>query len=282
MELMGGTLSLKSEPGKGSVFTLHFKDVPVSAIKPNVNPVTRILSELPDIQFQACRLLIADDEMMNRSLIISSFVGTEVLVFQATNGKEAVEMALKTLPDIILMDFNMPVMDGFSAAKTLKQNPVTKDIPIMAFSASSLFTDLNREEKELFSGFISKPVFITDLFEELSAFLPHSRNKTVESELFKKKDFLSAVASDQLVLNKEIFVALDLNFSSRYTVVNESNSMNQTLQFAEDLKSFARENDFKSIELYSKKVIEACKNFDINQVTRLLEKFPALLSQFKN
>jgi two-component system sensor histidine kinase EvgS len=282
MELTGGTLNLKSEPGKGSVFTMYFKDIPVTSLNADAKIEDHPMSHLLDIQFHACRLLIADDEIMNRSLISSSFIGTEVIVFQAENGKEAVEMARKTLPDVILMDFNMPVMDGFAAAEKIKQNPETKKIPILAFSASSLITDLTGEEKELFSGFISKPVFITDLFEELSTFLPHTRKKSVEGELLGNKDFMSAVASDQLGLNKNVFSELDLKFSDRFSEVKKSNSMNLTLQFAEDLKAFALKNDFKSIELYSKKVIEACKNFNIDKVKQLLEKFPSILSQFKN
>ena len=282
MELMGGTLSLQSEPGKGSVFTIHFKDVPITALKSDLKTTSPPMSESQDIQFQACRVLIADDETMNRSLIISSFVGTDVVVFQASNGQEAVEMARKTLPNIILMDFNMPIMDGFDAAKTLKQNQETKDIPILAFSASSLFTDLTSDEKELFSGFISKPVFITDLFEELSTFLPHSRKKTIEGEILVNKDFADALASDKKHLGPNVFLDLDSKFSGRLIEVKNANSMNLTLQFSEDLKAFALKNDFKSVELYSKKVVEACNNFNVDQVTQLLKKFPKILSQLKN
>ena len=177
MELMGGLLTLKSEPGKGSVFTMHFRGIPVVTSKPGKNTSNRNISEISDIQFQTCRLLIADDEVMNRSLINSYFQGTEVQVFQAENGKEAIEMVIKTIPHVILMDFNMPVTDGLEATKMLKQYPATMEIPVFAFSAASLFTNLAAEEKQLFAGFITKPVFITELFEELSNHLPHKRRQ---------------------------------------------------------------------------------------------------------
>jgi two-component system sensor histidine kinase EvgS len=177
MEMMGGKLTLKSEPGKGSVFTMHFSNIPVATSKSGKKSSNHIISEISDIQFQTCRLLIADDEVMNRSLVSSYFEGTEVHVFQAENGKEAIEMATKTLPQVILMDFNMPVMGGLEATKMLKQNPATKEIPVIAFSASNLLTGLATEEKHLFAGFITKPVFITELFEELSNFLPHNRRQ---------------------------------------------------------------------------------------------------------
>jgi len=281
MELMGGSLNLKSEPDKGSVFTLHFKDIPVTSIKSNEKTLAHTTLELPEIQFKSCRILIADDEAMNRSLIISSFAGTEVIVFQAENGKDAVEMAIKTMPAVILMDFNMPVIDGFEAARTLKQNPITKEIPILAFSASSLFVDLSNEEKELFSGFISKPVFISDLFEELSPFLPHTRNKTMEGELLKSKEFENVIRSDRELMNEEVIAELDATFTSRFNEIKHVNSMNLTLQFAEELKAFALKRDFKSIEVYSKKVEEACKSFNIDLVRQLLDKFPKILSQLK-
>jgi len=282
MELMGGTLTFISEPGKGSVFTMYFKGIPIAAPKADVVAAARSLSEISDIKFQECRILIADDEVMNRSLVNSSFSDTQVHVFQASNGEEAIEMALKTMPQLILMDFKMPVMDGFTAAKTLKQHPETKDIPILAFSASSLFTDLTREEKLPFSGFISKPVYITDLFEELSKYLPHKCVQSADDSISEKKKMEDAIVSDKAKVDQNIFSVLESTFSNRFIEVQASNSMTLILEFTEDLKEYAHKNKLKSVALYSERVITAGRNFNVDQVTQLLDRFPQIIDQLKN
>ena len=201
MELMGGSLSFKSEPGKGSVFTMHFKGIPVAAPKPNKTVTSHKISEMSDIIFQPCRILIADDEELNRGLVVSFFENTDVQVFQAENGDEAIEMANKTLPKVVLMDLNMPITDGFEAAAILKKSPATKDIPVLAFTASSINTDLTDEQKELFSDFITKPVYIVDLFETMARFLPYSRRQDDRGEVSDDNILKSAIVPEKEIIS---------------------------------------------------------------------------------
>src|SRR5574338_442723 len=81
------------------------------------------------------KILIAEDERDIRDLIAFTlrFAGYEV--FPASNGEEAVEMAPKVNPDLILMDVRMPRMTGYEACKALKSNPQLKDIPVVFLSA---------------------------------------------------------------------------------------------------------------------------------------------------
>jgi len=81
------------------------------------------------------KILIAEDERDIRDLVAFTlrFAGHEV--FAATNGEEAVEMAPKVNPDLILMDVRMPRMTGYEACRAMKQNPDLKDIPVVFLSA---------------------------------------------------------------------------------------------------------------------------------------------------
>ncbi len=281
MELMGGSLDFTSEPGKGSVFTMHFRDVPVAASKAGKTTTSYKMAEMSDIKFHPNRLLIADDEVLNRGLVVSFFEDTDVQVFEAENGKDAIEMANKILPKVILMDLNMPIKDGFEATAAIRKNPATKDIPVLAFTASTFKTDLNEEQKELFSGFISKPVYIVDLFEAMTKFLPYDRKPVAETNILGDQGFEKAIVTDKETVTQKIISLLDSGFSDRWAEVNSSNSMNLILEFTHDLNQFALENNIKSIEIYTNKIIESGNEFDVNEVKDLLEKFPQITDQLK-
>lgn len=89
------------------------------------------------------KILLAEDDEDNRDLV--SFMlqrsGLDLQLLQAENGKEAVELAEQHIPELILMDMQMPVMDGFTAVKMIKANPAIQHIPIIAFTAQARAED---------------------------------------------------------------------------------------------------------------------------------------------
>jgi CheY-like chemotaxis protein len=89
------------------------------------------------------QLLLAEDDEDNRDLMV--FVidrsGLDVELLLAENGQEAVDLAKAKLPDLILMDMQMPVKDGFAATKEIKAEPSTQHIPIIAFTAQARAED---------------------------------------------------------------------------------------------------------------------------------------------
>jgi len=90
------------------------------------------------------KILIAEDERDIRDLVAFTlrFAGHEV--FAASNGEEAVDMAPKVNPDLILMDVRMPRMTGYEACKLMKANPDLKDIPIVFLSAKGQETEIQQ------------------------------------------------------------------------------------------------------------------------------------------
>ena len=87
------------------------------------------------------RILIADDEPDVRSTMKLLLECDGHCVDVAANGREAVEVATMHVPDVVVMDLNMPVMDGVSAARVLRQHPVTQAVPIVALSGYSSNSD---------------------------------------------------------------------------------------------------------------------------------------------
>lgn len=108
---------------------------------------------------EAKKILVVEDNEDTREILLyrlKSMGNFEVLL--ASNGKEALEIATKSRPDLIIMDLKMPVMDGWEATKALRQTDWGKDLPVIALTAQAMEKD---EEKALDAGcsdYIAKPI----------------------------------------------------------------------------------------------------------------------------
>src|SRR5262249_19177396 len=115
-------------------------------------------------------ILVADDVALNRALVAGYFEGTAHKLITATNGLEALEMAEKHRPDVILMDMRMPDLNGYETTARLKANATLKHIPVIAVTASS-FRDEEARARKICDGFIRKPFNRVELVAELQRFL---------------------------------------------------------------------------------------------------------------
>lgn len=108
------------------------------------------------------RILIVEDDPDNRDLIASILTFHGYATLRAVNGRQAVEVARESLPDLIMMDISMPIQNGLEASRQLKRSPETAHIPIVAMSAYDTRQD---EAAALGAGciaFLTKPL---DMFE---------------------------------------------------------------------------------------------------------------------
>ncbi|OIO02394.1 MAG: hypothetical protein AUJ51_06425 [Elusimicrobia bacterium CG1_02_56_21] len=117
------------------------------------------------------KILVVEDNENNTTLVrdILTLHGHEII--EAKNGEEGVKMAREAKPDLILMDIQMPVMDGFTAAKALRADPATKDIKIVGVTSYAMKGD---KEKVLAAGFdlyIAKPINTRELPAQIKELL---------------------------------------------------------------------------------------------------------------
>ncbi len=113
------------------------------------------------------KVLIAEDNEINMETMREFFSYAEFDVIEAVNGKDAVEKATQHLPHVILMDIQMPVMNGFDATKILKNQNETKHIPVIALTALAMPGD---KEKCIDAGvddYISKPFNFSELQQKI-------------------------------------------------------------------------------------------------------------------
>lgn len=104
------------------------------------------------------KILVVEDNELNRKLIIAvlTYHGYETL--EAMDGAEGVRAAAEHIPDLILMDIQMPVMDGITAAKILRNDPRTKGIRMIALTSFAMEGDRERFMEAGFDDYIAKPI----------------------------------------------------------------------------------------------------------------------------
>jgi two-component system alkaline phosphatase synthesis response regulator PhoP len=116
------------------------------------------------------KILISDDEE-NIRLLVGSMLGKDYVVIGASNGIEAVAIARRQQPDLILMDILMPKMDGYTACNKIKKDPVTRAIPVVMLSAVGYELNVKLGQQIGASGYITKPFTPRDLLDAVVRFL---------------------------------------------------------------------------------------------------------------
>ncbi len=116
-------------------------------------------------------VLIADDRDTSRELLRTVLLAQGYRVVEAADGGEAVAKAMAEPPDLILLDLQMPVMDGFAVATALREDPRFHQTPIVALTASAMQGDREKALAHGFTAYISKPVRLAVLRAEISGWL---------------------------------------------------------------------------------------------------------------
>jgi TMAO reductase system sensor TorS len=191
VEMMGGDLSVESEPGRGSVFRItvplrKLSDITVSDITPSEEP------DKPDQgpavpgergQKALGRILLAEDNMVNQEVCaeIITYLGYRVDI--VSNGQEAVEALIRNSYDLILMDFQMPVMDGIEATRRIRALDREKGVhsTIIALTARVMEGDREQCLEKGMDDYLSKPFTMEAIREMLDRWLPAGHGDTLDS-----------------------------------------------------------------------------------------------------
>jgi CheY-like chemotaxis protein len=123
------------------------------------------------INFKKPRILIVDDNFIIRDLIKSFFEEYDFELIEAVNGQEAVDMARACKPDLILLDIQMPFLNGYEAAAILKNDEAVKDIPILIITGQER-GEVAEQINGMYDGYVRKPFKQDDLIKATKQCLP--------------------------------------------------------------------------------------------------------------
>ncbi len=182
VELMGGAIHVESRLGKGSTFSFDLlmgldRDMAHSAAEitpppPEAPPASR--GDGPRRVLDGRKILVAEDNEINQEVALELLRGFGAEVDLAANGQEALDAFAKRDYDLILMDIQMPIMDGYEATRRIRTNgrEHSASIPIVAMTASAMNEDREKTKQAGMNGHIAKPIDLGELNAILSEFFP--------------------------------------------------------------------------------------------------------------
>lgn len=170
LALMDGQMGVESEFGQGSRFWITVRLQRREMLAPTVMPLASALERLQGLSYKP-RILLVDDDDFNQS-IFSALLTEAGLVFEVANdGIEAFPLVKAEHFDLILMDVQMPIMDGLTTTRLIRSLRDQQQVPIVAISANAFAEDQARCFDAGMNAFLAKPVTPTIFYEELAQWL---------------------------------------------------------------------------------------------------------------
>ena len=176
VDLMGGEIHLKTAPNKGSEFIISLTLKHHALAEAEAPNEEKVDTKAEVIDYSKYRILLVDDMLVNREIAGKILQRQGFKVEQAENGKDAFDKLTASSPgyfDVILMDVQMPIMDGFQATELIRNMEDTRyaNIPIIAVTANAFSEDVKKTRDAGMNGHISKPIDIKQMLNVLNEFL---------------------------------------------------------------------------------------------------------------
>jgi len=298
-KMMGGNIWVNSQLGKGSTF--NFTVIFDTQVEPLEKGVRKIATTTPIKNLKGTRILLVEDNLMNQQVTQKIIEKEGLRVEIAQHGKEAVLKIFDAHFDAVLMDIQMPEMDGYQATRLIRKNPQYNQLPIIAMTANSMSGD---REKCLAAGmndYLIKPIDVKQLFNTLGKWIQQTSNafqeenqpssKVSKTEHLHEKESMDALPSElpgidiaeglkRLLGDRNFYYKLLQDFYQSYQDI--VTKINQALQNNEHEKAILLIHSLKGTagNLSIKNLYEAAKVLEM--VLRSEEELaPEQLKQFE-
>ncbi|MGL5874872.1 MAG: ATP-binding response regulator [Xenococcaceae cyanobacterium] len=209
--LMGGRLQVESQLSEGSTFWFDVKVAEISNPVESYHSIAK--NHIVGFHGRSRKILIVDDKAENRSIVISLLKPIGFEIFEASNGRDGLELAIQCQPDLIITDLSMPIMDGYEMLQILRSSPQCEKVVAIASSASVFESD---RQKSLIAGanyFLPKPVNLNSLLAVLKQYLQLEwiyqfdctlcRLSDREKKLDNKRDAIDFIVTDMTTPTSE-------------------------------------------------------------------------------
>jgi PAS domain S-box-containing protein len=281
-EMMNGKISVKSQIGKGSCFTLTIKDVEITNFQ-DAEPLPGT-QNFQHIKFAEAILLIVEDNESNRKVIRGYLENQPITIYEAENGREAMEMLNVITPNLILLDLQMPEIDGYETIQLIRNSPEypIKKIPVIALSASAIKEKISTI-REMFDGYMHKPVSKSTLLRRISEFLVHSfeekselneNNTTLHKDNGHFIEFISEHPEAEKILRKEI-IPLFESFKKKLV-------LQKVKLFAQRLTEVGNSSKYIYFEQYGEELLHVIDTFNMVEINEKLGYFEEIIAKINS
>lgn len=276
IEIMGGKLSLQSQVGVGSNFSFVIPDVKYSTVQVKNNE--NLFIETDNIKFKQQKVLIVEDTPNNREILRGHLESINLKVYEAENGLVGFEKFTNILPDLIIMDIQMPIINGYESIEMIRNYEKVNQLPatpIIILSANTnIYYDKNKELN--INSTLLKPFLKSQLISILSNILDYDKKYLKNQNIFKddeKKridDSENEVEFEKIENNK---LQITERFFDKWKIINDTMLVNEIEIFADELIAFGEENDLKLLIIYGTKLKNEAEMFMIDKLSNSLLDF---------
>lgn len=263
IEAMDGTITVESTPGKGSIFRVHLKNVVIPAIA-EIKPLETEKALEDNILFKYPKILVADDVISNIEVIQKHLTELQCKTSFALNGRLAIEILETALPDLIIMDIQMPVLDGYETTKLIKADSRFKHIPVIALTALAM-NEQKAKYEDIFDDYLCKPVEIEQLVASMMKFLSYERIERQNPNLI----------NTQLPVNLPEDVVNDFKtkVAPVFNDLKELFDTDDCLKFTQTIMQTAEKYDLPVFRNYCSELNEATASMQLGKINQLLKEF---------
>ena len=273
IELLNGTITVASEVGSGACFVINI---------PGIEIVSPPASDKVDVdrntvyQFDKARVLIADDEKANRELLLAYLDDIGLELKATDDGLSLLECVEAFKPDLLLIDYKMPGMDGLTAGRKVREMPSLSDVPQIMITASVR----DRDESKIINfcdSYLKKPLSKWTLLKEVAKYLSHTvRNKVSES----------TVESEEIISDSSkwsaLYAILQKEYLARFEEIGGSLFIDELEEVTDDLKAVAKEYLCPFLWKWAEKLSSHIQAFDMEEVSATLKGFTELMDEIKS
>ncbi|MGV8981049.1 PAS domain S-box protein [Clostridium sp.] len=280
-EIMGGRLWVKSENGIGSKFNLVLRFDTGTRIE--IQPVQ--IAKVKKIN-RECSILLTEDDKVNQMVITRILKDQGYIVSAANNGLEAVDMCEKNSYDVILMDIQMPEMDGIEATKIIRTMDKHKNTPIIAITAYALKGDREKFLSQGMDEYVSKPIDVDELIKVITKCVSLVRYNEAKSDIricFDESGEIILKSREAPRIDKKDLSILD-ELSILIKALDDTlmtNDISSMEMIAHKIKNLASEIGIEELKMISFKIELAARRGDFNKVVEKAKKAQHIFEVFK-
>jgi signal transduction histidine kinase/FixJ family two-component response regulator len=250
VELMGGKIQVKSQLGVGSDF---FFEVELLLAEDWREQQTTAIGNLIGYEGEPREILVVDDRWENRAVLLNLLEPLGFIIREAENGQRALEQIQERLPDLVITDLEMPVMDGFEMLQKIRNHDLFKDLTVIVSSASVAQLDQQMSLEAGGNDFLSKPVQAGDLFNALAKYL----NLTWRCEADTAAEPTAAELIPPSV--EDLQLLLELAQKGRLKQIKEAAT-----------QIVAKNSDYQA---FMQKVLNLAQQFQAEQIEQLIQRY---------
>jgi signal transduction histidine kinase/DNA-binding response OmpR family regulator len=256
VQLMGGEIQVESQLGVGSKFFFEV-EIPLATDwrQEQVGNTVNIISYQGDQK----RILIVDDRWENRSVIVNLLEPLGFAVIEAENGQDGLDKMQENIPDLVITDLQMPIMDGLEMLKQLRNDPNLKHLKVLVSSASVAQLD---QEVSLAAGgddFLAKPVNTQDLFNALAHHLQLTWNY---------EEVTPTIANSPIIVNYAEVIAPPPTDLQILLELAQEGRLQELMEVAEQIGQ--RDDRYHP---FTQQILSLAKKFQSEKIEQLIQKY---------